>query len=554
MSQMRASDEKSDEKYASDGTTPKVDFNGYDPEATVSVGATNAFDQRNGEELSRKLKARHIAMISIGGVIGTGLFLGSGGALARSGPLALWLGYIAMGTICLSVMLSLGEMASFLPVPGGHIKLAARFVDPSFSAVMGWNYWYNWSIVLPAELSAAAVLIGYWAPDMNPAIWVAILLVLVVVINFLGAGAYGEAEFWFASIKVITIVGLIILSFLIDVGAVGDRLGFRYWIHPGPFNQYKGVPGAWGRFLSFWAVLIQAAFSFIGSEIVAIAAGEAKNPRRNIPRAIKSVYIRILLFYIVGTLAISVIVPYNDPRLLGGSTVRASPFVIAIDNAKIKVLPHIINAVLVTSATSAGSSDLYTSSRALYALALSGQAPRIFARTTKSGLPYVSLAIGTVCAFLSFMVATENAYTVFNYFANLTAVAGLSTWACICFTYLRFHAGMKVQGIDRSTLPFKSPLQPFLGWWGLCWSITCILFSGFSVFMKGHWDGATFITNYLTVPLFPLIYFGYKFVTKSKVVQLHEMDFVTGVKEIEAAEEEELPPRNFVEKFWRSLV
>jgi amino acid transporter len=185
-------------------------------------------------------------------------------------------------------------MVAFLPLPGGHIKLAERFVDPAFSFTMGWNYWYFLTIALPAELSAAAVLFGFWNHHISAAVWITICLVVVIAINLLGAGAYGEAEFWFASIKVITITGLIILGIVLDLGGGPnhDRLGFRYWKHPGPFVQYAGIPGSKGRFLGFWAVMIQAAFSIVGTEMVAIAAGETKNPRRNLTRAIKRVYIR----------------------------------------------------------------------------------------------------------------------------------------------------------------------------------------------------------------------------------------------------------------------
>ncbi len=183
-------------------------------------------------------------------------------------------------------------------------------------------------------------------------------------------GAYGEAEFAFASIKVITITGLIILGVVLDLGGGPnhDRIGFRYWKTPGPFAQFDGIGGPKGRFLAWWAVMSQAAFSFFGTEVVAIAAGEAKNPRRNIPKAIKRVYIRILLFYIGGVTIIGMLVPYTNPDLnLSESDAAKSPFVIAMTTAGIKGLPSVINAALLTSAWSAASSDLYTSSRALCA-------------------------------------------------------------------------------------------------------------------------------------------------------------------------------------------
>lgn len=498
-------------------------------------------------------------MISIGGVIGTGLFLGTANALENGGPVGLLLGYMLMGSICYSVMLCLGEMVAFLPIAGGHIKLAERFVDPAFSFTMGWNYWYNWVIVLPAELSAASVLIGFWNHHISPAVWVAICMVVVIVINLLGAGAYGEAEFIFASIKVITITGLIILGIVLDLGGGPDhdRLGFRFWKHPGPFVQFNGIGGSKGRFLGFWAVLTQAAFSYIGTEIVAIAAGEAKNPRRNLPKAIKRVYIRILLFYILGTLVIGLLVPSNDPALnLKGAkgTAAASPFVIAIERAGIKALPSIINACLLTSAWSAASSDLYTSSRALYGLALAGNAPKVFLKTARNGLPYVSVIFCACFALLGFMGVKSGSGRVFGWFANLTAIAGLMTWFGISFTYIRFYKGMKAQGYDRKTLPFSSSLQPYAAYYAAFSCVLISILSGWSVFLKGGWDTPTFVTNYLPLVLFPILYIVAKFYYKENIKKPHEMDFVTNIKEIEEETYDDPPPKNAMEAFWGWLM
>jgi len=496
-------------------------------------------------------------MISIGGVIGTGLFLGTASSLQNGGPIGLLLGYIVMGTICYSVMISLGEMVAFLPIPGGHIKLAQRFVDPAFSFTMGWNYWYNWTIVLPAELSAAAVLISFWDKETNPAVWITITMVVTIIINLFGAGVYGEAEFIFASIKVITITGLIILGIVLDLGGGPnhDRIGFRYWKNPGPFVQFSGVEGNTGRFLAWWAVMTQAAFSFIGTEIVAIAAGEAKNPRRNLPKAIRRVYIRILLFYIGGTTIIGLLVPSNSSGLdLDTGTAASSPFVIAIRNAGIKSLPSIINACLLTSAWSAASSDLYTSSRALYGLATAGNAPKIFLRTSKRGLPYVSIATCSVFALLSYMGINAGSGKVFGWLANMTSVAGLMTWFGICVTYLRFYQGMKVQGYDRNSLPFASKLNPYAAWYALIFCFVICFFSGWKVFLKGKWNTGTFVTNYLPLILFPILYTGAKLWTRSDIVGAREMDFVSNIAEIEEETYDDPPPRNKAEAFWQWLM
>ncbi|KAJ7179428.1 amino acid permease [Mycena filopes] len=495
-------------------------------------------DLYHGEHrLKRQLKNRHIAMISIGGVIGTGLFLGTANALRHGGPIGLLLGYLAVGSITYSVMISLGEMVAYLPIPGGHIKLAERFVDPAFSFTMGWNYWYNWIIVLPAELSAASVLIGYWNDKINPAAWITIIMVVVIAINMCGAGVYGEAEFIFASIKVITVCG-----------PDHDRLGFRYWKNPGPFVQYNNIPGIKGQFLG------------CGTEIVAIAAGEAKNPRRNLPKAIRRVYIRILLFYIGGVIIIGLLVPSNDKGLnLSSGTAAGSPFVIAISRSGIKALPSIINACLLTSAWSAGSSDLYTSSRALYGLAAAGNAPKIFLKTLSNGLPIVSLLFCSAFSTLAYMGVTSGSGKVFGWFANMTSVAGLLTWFGICVTYIRFYKGMKAQGYDRKHLPFASSLQPFAAWYALVFCVIIIFFSGWATFLTGGWVAADFVTNYLPFGLFPVLYGGAKFYYYRKGSPLawvtpEKMDFVTDIAEIEADTYDDPPPRNKFEAFWAWLV
>ncbi|KAI8097199.1 amino acid permease [Halteromyces radiatus] len=522
--------------------------------------ASEEYDPYEVQNLHRQLKNRHIAMISIGGVIGTGLFLGTAKSLANGGPAGLLLGFITMGTIVFAVMNCLGEMVAYLPIPGGHIKLAERFVSPAFSFAMGWNYWYNWTIVLPTELSAAAVLVNYWiGPErVSNAVWIIIFLIIVVVINFFGARAYGEAEFWFASIKILTIMGLIILGIIIDAGGAPPNhevIGVRYWQDPGPWVQYEGIPGAFGRFLGYFSVLLNAAFSFIGTEIVAIAAGETSNPRRNIPKAINKVYIRIVLFYVLGTFIIGLLVPSNDPKLLGSSSnANTSPFVIAINNANIQALPHIINACLLSSAWSAASSDLYTSSRALYGLAIAGNAPKIFARVSKKrGLPYVSLVFCAMFSLLAFMGISSGSSTVFGWFQGMTSMCGLITWTCIGITYLRFYYGMKAQGIDRNTLPFKSPLQPFFGYYVVITTTFINLFSGWSVFLEGHWDTATFVTNYLPLPVAIILFVGATILRKSKFVRASEMDFHTGISEIEQEALHEEKPTTLMGKFFDAL-
>ncbi|CAO1638543.1 unnamed protein product [Sympodiomycopsis kandeliae] len=515
----------------------------------------NAFDQRSDERLTHALLPRHLAMISVGGVIGTGLFLGTGSALHNGGPLSLFMAYCLVGSVCYSVMMCLGEMISYLPVPGGHVKLAERFVGRPLSFAMGWLYVFNWLITMPTELVAASILVSFWS-DLSPAIFIVVFGIVAIGINLLGTRAYGEAEFWFASIKVITIVGLILLSICIDLGA-GDqgRLGFRYWRNPGVFAQFKDIPGAKGRFLGMFSCLVQAGFSFIGTEIVAIAAGEAANPRRSIPSAIKKVWLRIVFFYLMGTFCIGLICPYNAPELTKGSKTNRSPFVIAIKLAGIKALPSIINVCLITSAVSAASSDLYTSSRGLYGLALAGNAPRIFARTTKKGLPWVAVLTGILVSLLAFMSLGSGASTVFGWMVNMLSVCGLSSWFFLAIMYTRFYRGLKVQGLQREKLlPFYSKNAPVFAVWVIFWSSIIIFFSGWDIFLKASrpFDKALFLTTYFPIVLAPALFFGsWWFYGRDSIITPDQIDFHTGVKEIEEAEYEPAPPRNAWEKFWQ---
>lgn len=510
-------------------------------------------------DLNRAMKSRHIQMISIGGVIGTGLFLGTANALARGGPLGLLLGYTVMGTIVWNVMASIGEMIAHLPIAGGHVTLARRFVDPSLSFSMGWNYWYNWAIVLPTEITASAVLVNYWTKEVNNAVWITIFLLIVTAINMGGAKFYAEFEFWFASIKVITIVGLIILGIILDAGGGPDHdaIGFRYWRNPGPFVQYLKIEGSLGRFLGFWAVLIQAAFSYIGTEITAITAGEAKNPKKSLPSAIRGVAVRICMFYILGTFVIGLLVASDDPRLnLDSHDAASSPFVIAIQNSGIKALPSIINAALLSSAWSAASSDMYSSSRALYGLALAGNAPKVFAKTTTWGLPWVSLLVSFVVGFLSFMsVGVGSAGEVFGWLSTMTSVTGLLTWVGILITYLRFDAGVKAQGIDRDLFPYKSTLRTAGAIYALVMCCLILLFNSYTVFINDHWSTADFITGYLPIVLAFILYGGSRFYyqkfakIRASPLGVHEMDFVTDSRDESRDAEEEVVHGTAWEKF-----
>ncbi|KIW13533.1 hypothetical protein PV08_08721 [Exophiala spinifera] len=518
-----------------------------DLEATVSsdqVGESHISDQ-NGQ-LQRSLKERHIQFIALGGTIGTGLFLGIGSALATSGPLSLWLGYCFTSVAIWCMMQCLGEMASLLPLPGMVAQLGSRFVDPAFGFAIGWNQWYNSAIAISAETSAAVVLIQFWT-DINPAAWITVILVILIILNVITVGVYGEAEFLFAMIKILTIIGLLIMALCIDLGGgpSHDRLGFRYWKTPGPMNEYI-ADGSTGRFLGLFNTLINAAFAFGGVEQVAVAAGETKSPARNIPKAIRRVFWRLLIFYCLGSFAVGLLVPSDNTNLLNGSGIAQSPWVIAIRTAGIPVLPHIINAVLVTSASSAANANLYTGSRYLYALAVQGQAPRFLLQCTKRGVPIYCVGVTASIGLLAYMSVSSGSANVFKWFSSLVSIAYLLTWFSICFAYTRFRRALLLQNIDRDTLPFKSPFQPYLAWGGVAFFAMVLIFNGFAVFTHGNWDTRNFVSAYIGIPLFVSLYLGWKLANKTKTVSIEDIDLWTG--RVEVIEQDHTAERGILQK------
>ncbi|KAJ5550303.1 Amino acid/polyamine transporter I [Penicillium sp. DV-2018c] len=503
--------------------------------------------------LQRRLKSRHIQFLALSGAIGTGLFVGTGQVLSLAGPLSAVLAYLITGFNLYAVINSMGEMATWLPLPGAVPVYASRFVDEALGFTLGWNYWYQFAIGVPIEISAAALVIEYWPNGIAPVVWITILYVVIFAVNCLPVRIYGEIEFVLGSIKLTTIVGLMLLMFIITLGGAPthDRIGFRYWQHPGPMNTYL-KDGALGRFLAFWKVFIQATFSYGGSEMVVVAAGETENPRRNIPKAVRRVFWRIAIFYVGSVFLVGLCVSSKDGRLLnaiatGASGVGASPFVIAIENGGISILPSIINAVVLTSATSAGISFFYASTRILYATALDGKAPRVL-RFERFGVPYGCVAVTAALSLLIYLNVSSSSAEVFFWISNLSSVSTLIVWTSICATYIRFYQGLKHHGISRSSLPFKSPFQPFMAYFAIVFSTTVAFFNGFDAFFPGHFSAKSFIPPYIDIPIFACLFLGYKIVKRTSFVKKEDMDFWSGKEEADELESTwvEPKPRNFL--------
>ncbi|KAF2729131.1 amino-acid permease inda1 [Polyplosphaeria fusca] len=511
----------------------------------------------HGGETQRGLKSRHIQFLALGGAIGTGLFVGSGGILALTGPAPLFMAYLSMMIVVWNVMNNLAEIVTYLPMRGITIPyFVKRFVDPSLAFAVGWNYWYAYAILIAAEATAGAILLDYWTTPVPDAAWITIFLLVILFLNIVAVGVFGEAEFWFASIKFITIMGLIILGFVIFFGGSPNdqgRLGFRYWNNPGAFKPYI-VDGHAGNFLAYWTAFVRAGFAFITSpELIALAAGETIAPRRNIPKAARRFVWRLAIFYGFGSFIIGVIVPSDDDRLLSpSSNATASPFVIGIGRAGIKGLNHVINAAVLTSAWSAGNAFLFSGSRVLYGMALTGDAPKIFGKTNRKGVPWVAVLATWVIGLLAYLNVSNTGAQVFTWFSNISTISGFVAWIVVMITYIRFRKALVYNNLLH-TLPFKTPFQPYFVYAVLFIVCLLTLTNGFQVFVPSNWSAANFLAAYITIPIFLALYFGHKiWFRTSFAIKIPDIDVITGKREMDelCALDEAPVPKNWLQRAW----
>ncbi|KAH6695633.1 proline-specific permease [Plectosphaerella plurivora] len=510
----------------------KRDGPGYDHDGDLLTSTED-------RDLRRGLQQRHLSMLGLAGAIGTGLFLGLGGSIQTGGPLGALLGYATVGLVVCAVQFALGEVAALLPVTGAFVRHAEFLVDPAWGFAIGWNLVYGNLLSIPAEITAICVLFEFWT-DVTPTVWIIVFIVLTTAVGLSLIRVFGEVEFSFALLKIALVIFLIILGLVINLGGVPgtERIGFRYWNDPGPFVEHL-TTGNLGKFLGYWSVMTNAVFSFAGVESLAMAAAESVNPRRSIPRACKRVFFRIVIFYILAVLVVGMLVPSNDTRLDDAyGTAAQSPFVIAASAAGISAIPSVVNAVVITSAWSASNQSLLSGTRVLYSLALKGQAPKIFLRTTSWGTPYVCVLLFTAFMFLSFMSLSNGAINVFWWFVSLTSAGTLVSWSSILFNHIRLKTAMRRQSIPFSKLPWHNSWTLYTSYAGLFMCILILLTGGFAVFVKGNWDTASFISAYLDIPLVAGAFLLWKFTKKTRFVSLNSLDLDSAFEQVESMPEE----------------
>ncbi|HJV16905.1 MAG TPA: amino acid permease [Bacillales bacterium] len=484
---------------------------------TSSAKKTNyTFSNQEVTELKRGLKARHLTMISLGGTIGTGLFLASGGAIHTAGPGGALLSYLVIGVMVYFLMTSLAEMSAYMPVAGSFSTYATKFVDPSFGFALGWNYWYNWAITIAAELSAVTMIMKFWFPHTPSIIWSAIFLVIMFLLNYLSVKGFGEAEYWFSLIKVVTVIIFIIAGALMIFGIMGGHMvGFK--------NFTTGDAPFHGGFMAMLGIFMAAGFSFQGTELLGVAAGESENPSKTIPQAVKQVFWRILLFYVLAILVIGLLIPFTNENLVNGD-VTVSPFTLVFQKAGIAFAASVMNAIILTAVLSAGNSGMYASTRMLWDLARDGKAPKFLAKLDKRGVPVNALIVTSLVGTLAFLASLFGDGTVYIWLLNASGMSGFIAWLGIAVCHYRFRKAFIAQGKDLNVLPYKSKFFPFGPIFAFAVCGFVVLGQNYSAFIGDHIDWKGVFVSYIGLPLFLVTWLVYKIKMKTKVIPLDKCD------------------------------
>ncbi|KAI0104635.1 amino acid permease-like protein [Nemania sp. FL0031] len=504
MSRMGSPKDSTAPLGAADLDSDQLDFQEIDPESGVKRG----------------LKKRHLSMMALAGIIGPGLLVGSGGALASGGPASLIIGFGLIGIVAFSIMQSLGELTTLYPSGGAFTKLADRMVDPAFGAAVGWNYFIIWFAVLANEYNAVTSILSFWS-DKVP-IWGYFLLLWSAFLGFqfLGVETFGEAEFWLALLKLAGLIAYYIFAIVYASGGVigADAIGFRYWHDPGPFvNGFAGVARVFVFCSTFYA----------GVESVAVAATETKNPSVAVPLAIRQVFWRIIFVYLGAAFFYGLTCPSNADGLINGtSRALKSPMTIAIQNAGWEGGVHLINAFILVTCISAINSSIYIASRTLLFMAQDGKAPKFLGWTNRRGVPMPAIIFANAFGALSLLNISAGAANAYTYIVNLSGVSTFLVWGSISFTHIRFRQAWEFQGYPVEDLPFKALWYPWNAWFGLFANIFLAFVQGWTTLAP--FKAGDFVDAYILLPLFAIIYVAFKIWNGTRFWRLDEIDLQSG--------------------------
>ncbi|RCK55396.1 SPS-sensor component SSY1 [Candida viswanathii] len=573
---------------------------------TQSPSSSEDLEADNGEVtrfLQRKLSVRHLQMISFGGTIGVGLFLNSGKAITIAGGFGAMLAFIIVGILVLCTLISFCEIVTFVSVIDGVSGLSSRFIDDAFGFATGWLYFFSFAFGVAGEVVAGVIMLSYY-PHLKTGVdagstagFVTLFLLVIVGSNLIHIRVFGEVEYISSFVKVLWALVMIVTMIVLNRGGFPNTpvLGFRYWtrlksdfdnniifgLFRPEFNLHDtgmdppgtGIGGDKGRFLSLLTAILVVCYAYSGTEIVCIAACEAKNPRKALPSATRRVFWRIIIFYVLSSFIVTLNIYAGDPRLLryysgvtaidssmfssnpailevggahcsvdsrvvaGYGSGAQSPWIVALQSANICGFSAVTNAFLVFFAVSCGNAQLYVASRTMYALALQGKAPKFLARCNKLGIPYNSVLFAGAFGLLAYTCVSESATVVFQNLTSVIASSGIFVWFAMCLTFIRFYYGLKRRPdiLDRNdkSYPYKSPFQPYAAIVGAVGTAFILLAMGFVVFLQHEWDTMFFFSSYGSLMVFAAMYVGYRFVRSTSIPSLDKLDFDSGRTEMD---------------------
>ena len=415
----------------------------------------DASHQGNSAPLKRAMSTRHLVMISLGGAIGTGLFLGSGEVIAQTGPVGAILSYILGGLIAYAVMLCLCELAVHMPESGSFGSYAQKFIGPGTGYMITWLYWLTWTATLGTEFTAAALLMQEWFPQISVWIWTIAFAAIVFSLNMISTKLFAESEFWLSLVKVITVISFIILGLLAIVGILS-------------FEGYSSAPllsnltaQGWfpqGLFPIFTTMLI-VNFAFSGTELIGVAAGETQDPAKNVPKAINAAIWRLLIFFVGTIVVISALLPHQMAGL-GADGVSSSPFVTVFTYIGIPYAEDIIRFVIITALLSAANSGLYAASRMMWSLSDKKQLPAIFSKVNRRGIPFIAIIVTMFCAIPGLLSEQFAPETIFKNLLGVAAFTMVVVWMSICLSQFNFRRQWYKQGHSAKELGFAAPWFP----------------------------------------------------------------------------------------------
>lgn len=506
-----------EENYSSDDNNDDLE--------TINTHKSFATDTR----LKKTMKTRHVIMMSLGTGIGTGLLVANAKGLRFGGPASLVIGYSLVSVITYIMIQAAGEMAVTYPtLPASFNAYSSIFISKPFGFATVWLFCLQWLTVLPLELITSAMTIKYWNDSINADVFVVIFYVFLLFIHFFGVKAYSETEFIFNSCKILMVIGFVIFSIVVNCGGAGNDgyIGAKYWHDPGSF----GSDDAAGRFKDVCFVLVTAYFSYGGTELYVLSVNEQENPRKSTPQAAKQSIYRILIIYLLTMILIGFNVPHDSDQLMGAgdSAGHASPYVLAASIHGVKVVPHLINAVILISVISVANSSLYAAPRLLASLAEQGYAPKFWAYIDREGRPLWALLTCALFGLIAFSACTSNEEQVFTWLAAIAGLSELFTWSSIFLCHVRFRMAMKVQGKDLNEIGYKANT----GFWGSVYGA----FFNILVFIAQFWvalappngtiSAESFFESYLAFPIWLASYFGY-------MIWKKDYTFLTKLEEID---------------------